>query len=81
MPVSREEFDAHLAAQQTAQADLITADNAYIAAVDAFIQLPPVIDLAAEDETVNAGLQNLASAKTAVDEARSRIPQPPSPNP
>ena len=80
MPVSREEFDAHLAAQQAAQADLIEADNGYIATVDAFIALPPIIDLAAEDDTVNAGLQNLSAAKTAVDEARSRIPTP-SPNP
>ena len=69
MPVTREEFDAHLAAQQAAQSDLIAADNTYIAAVDAFIALPPVIDLANEDASVQAAL-------TAVNEAKSRIPTP-----
>lgn len=62
MPVSREQFDADLAAQQAATTD-------YIAVVDAFIALPPVIDLAAEDATVQAGL-------TAIAEAKARIPQP-----
>jgi len=66
MPVSREQFDADLAAQQTATVD-------YIAAVDAFIALPPVIDLANEDATVQAAL-------TAIAEAKSRIPTP-TPNP
>ncbi len=66
MPVSREQFDSDLAAQQAATTD-------YIAAVDAFIALPPVIDLAAEDATVQAALTQIA-------EARSRIPAP-KPNP
>ncbi len=81
MPVSREQFDADLAAQQQAQADYITADTDYIAAVDAFIALPPVIDLAAEDATVQAALTNVNSAKDAVIAAKSRIPTPPTPNP
>ncbi len=60
MPVSRDQFDADLAAQQAATTD-------YIAAVDAFIALPPVIDLANEDASVQAAL-------TAIAEAKSRIP-------
>ncbi len=40
MPVSQSQFDADLAAYNTAVTN-------YIAAVDAFIALPPVIDLAA----------------------------------
>ncbi len=66
MPTSREQFDADLAAFTAATTD-------YIAAVDAFIALPPVIDLANEDATVQAAL-------TAVNEAKSRIPAP-NPNP
>ena len=62
MPVSRDQFDADLAAQQAATTD-------YIAAVDAFIALPPVIDLANEDATVQTALQAIADAK-------ARIPQP-----
>ena len=65
MPVSRDQFDADLAAERAATTD-------YIAAVDAFIQLPPVIDLAAEDATVQQGLTDIAAAK-------SRIPAPPPP--
>ena len=66
MPTSREQFDSDLQA-------FTTATTEYIAAVDAFIALPPVIDLANEDATVQAAL-------TAVNEAKSRIPSP-SPNP
>jgi hypothetical protein len=62
MPVSKEQFDADLAAYNTGVTD-------YIAAVDAFISLPPVIDLAAEDDAVNAALQNVNAAK-------ERIPHP-----
>ncbi len=61
-PTSREKFDADLAASQAAQAD-------YIAAVDALLALPPVIDLTAEDDTVKAATQAIADAK-------SRLPQP-----
>jgi hypothetical protein len=75
-PVSREQFDADLAAERAAQTDYIAADTDYIAAVDAFIALPPVIDLAAEDATVQAGLTDIATAKAAVDAAKSRIPTP-----
>ena len=64
--VSRDQFDADLQA-------FTTATTEYIAAVDAFIALPPVIDLANEDATVQAAL-------TAVNEAKSRIPTP-TPNP
>ena len=76
MSVSREQFDADLAAQQSATADLISADNDYITAVDAFIALPPVVDLAAEDASVQEALTNIATAKTAVDAAKARIPTP-----
>ncbi len=67
MAVPREQFDADLAATLAAVTD-------YIAAVDAFIALPPVIDLANEDATVQAALTQIA-------EAKSRIPTPPTPNP
>ena len=66
MPTSRDQFDADLSAFTSAVTD-------YIAAVDAFIALPPVIDLANEDATVQVAL-------TAVNEAKNRIP-PPTPNP
>ncbi len=59
MPVSREQFDADLAAQQAATTD-------YIAAVDAFIALPPVIDLANEDATVQTALTAIAAAKSRI---------------
>ncbi len=80
MPVSKEQFDADLQAEQAAQADYISADTDYIAAVDAFIALPPVIDLAEEDATVQTALTNINNAKTAVDAAKARLPQP-KPNP
>ena len=63
MPVSREQFDADLAAATAGQAD-------YIAAVDAFLALPPVIDLQNEDDQVKAAAQ-------AITDARGRIPNPP----
>jgi hypothetical protein len=66
MPVSREQFDADLQAFTAGTTD-------YIAAVDAFIGLQQVLDLAAEDAEVQAAL-------TAVNEAKSRIPTP-KPNP
>ena len=65
MPVSREQFDADLAA-------FTAGVNDYIAAVDAFIGLQQVLDLAAEDEQVNTALQ-------AVNAAKDRIPHPSSP--
>ncbi len=67
MPIGKDQFDADLQA-------LVSANTDYIAAVDAFIALPPVIDLANEDASVQAAL-------TAINEARSRIPTPPTPNP
>jgi hypothetical protein len=63
MPVNREQFDSDLAAFNQGVTD-------YIAAVDAFIALPPVIDLSQEDDQVKAALQ-------AVNDAKGRIPQPP----
>jgi hypothetical protein len=63
MPVSRDQFDADLAAQQTALTN-------YITAVNAFIALPPVVDLAAEDATVQQGLSDIAAAA-------ANIPPPP----
>jgi len=62
MPISKEQFDADLAAFTSGVTD-------YITAVDEFISLPPVIDLAAEDASVNAAL-------TAVNDAKNRIPHP-----
>ena len=62
-PISREQFDADQAAELQATTD-------YIAAVDAFIALPQVVDFAAEDDAVNAALAN-------VNAARARIPVPP----
>ena len=67
MPISREQFDADLAAA-------IQATNDYIAAVDAFIALPQVVDLQAEDDQVNAAAQAVAAA-------RGRIPGAPPPPP
>lgn len=67
MPTSREQFDADLQATLSAVTD-------YIAAVDAFIALPPVIDLQAEDDSVKTGLQ-------AITDARGRIPGAPPPPP
>lgn len=65
MPVGREQFDADLASH-------IEGDNNYIAAVDAFLALGPITDLAAEDATVAAGL-------AAINAARDRVPPPPGP--
>ncbi len=65
MPTSREQFDADLAAFTAGTTD-------YIAAVDAFIGLQQVLDLAAEDAEVNTALQ-------AVNDAKGRIPAPKAP--
>ena len=67
MTVSKEQFDADQAAELQATTD-------YIAAVDAFIALPPVIDLTAEDDAVKAAAANIAAA-------RGRIPGAPPPPP
>jgi predicted aconitase with swiveling domain len=77
MPVSREQFDADLQASSEATAALVAADTDYIAAVDAFIALPQVIDLTNEDDQVKSALQTVTDAKTKVDEAKSRIPTQP----
>lgn len=63
MPVSKDQFDADLSAYNSGVTD-------YIAAVDAFISLPPVIDLTTEDDSVKAALD-------AVNAAKGRIPAPP----
>jgi hypothetical protein len=63
MPVSRDQFDADLAAYNTAVTD-------YIAAVTAFLALPPVIDLANEDASVQTAL-------AAVQAAQAQLPPPP----
>jgi hypothetical protein len=65
MPVDRATFDA----DQLAEATALTA---YITAVNAFIDLQQVLDLAAEDAVVQAGL-------TAIAEAQAHIPPPPKP--
>lgn len=67
MPVSKEQFDADLQAT-------LSAVNDYIAAVDAFIALPPVVDLQAEDDSVKTAAQAIA-------DARGRIPGAPPPPP
>ncbi len=77
MPVSKEQFDADLAAHIQGDNDLIAAQTTYIAAVDAFIALPPIIDLSNEDSTVQAGLAAVQAAKGAVTDAQGRIPPPP----
>lgn len=66
MPVSQAQFDADLAAYNTAVAN-------YIAAVNAFIALPPVVDLSSEDTSVNAAL-------AAVNTAAGQLPPPPGPS-
>lgn len=66
MPVSQAQFDQDLAS-------MVDALNNYIAAVDAFIALPPVIDLANEDASVQTALQNIQTAQ-------GQIP-PPQPKP
>ena len=63
MPISQAQFDQDLAG-------MVTALNNYIAAVDAFIALPPVIDLSNEDQSVQTALQ-------AIQTAQGQIPQPP----
>lgn len=64
-PVSRDQLDADLATEQQNLTD-------YINAVNAFIALPPVIDLSNEDATVQAGI-------AAIQAAAAQIPPPPGP--
>jgi hypothetical protein len=66
-PVSQAQLDADLATETTQL-------TAYINAVNAFIALPPVIDLANEDATVQAGI-------AAITAAIQQIPTAPSPKP
>ena len=63
MPVDRATFDADLATEQAAVTSLI-------AAIEAFMALPPVIDLQAEDDSVKA-------AADAVNAEIAKIPGPP----
>lgn len=65
MPVSRDQLDADLA---TEKANLAT----YIGLVNAFIASPPVVDLAAEDATVQQAITDIAAAQ-------ANIPPPPGP--
>jgi len=65
MPVNKETFDQDLQAMLTAQTN-------YIAAVNAFLQLPPVIDLTSEDDSVK-------SAAQAIADAQAQLPPPPQP--
>jgi D-arabinose 1-dehydrogenase-like Zn-dependent alcohol dehydrogenase len=77
MPVDRATFDADLAAEdaaQTAQQQLVTT---YIADVTAFIGLQPVLDLAAEDATVQAGLAAVNTSGAAVAAGIAALPPPP----
>ncbi len=63
MAVSQAQFDTDLAAYNTAVTN-------YITAVEAFIAIPAVADLTAEDTAVQA-------ASTAVATAAAKIPAPP----
>ncbi len=63
MPVSQAQFDADLAAYNTEVGN-------YIALVNAFIALPPVVDLSNEDASVATALQ-------AVQAAEAQLPPPP----
>ena len=67
MPVSQAQFDADLAAFKTALETLL-------AAVTAFIALPKVADLTAEDAEVGAAAAEVAAAQAA-------LPPPPAPAP
>jgi hypothetical protein len=67
MAVGQEQFDQDLQALTTAITNLI-------AAIEAFLALPPVVDLSNEDASVNAAL-------TAVQTEISKIPPPPPPQP
>lgn len=75
--VTRAQFDADLAAEQEAQVAYIAADTDYIAAVDAFLAIQTVLDLAAEDSTVKAAMDKINAAKDAVVAAKGRIPSQP----
>lgn len=63
MAVGKDQFDADLAQEQQNL-------NDYIALVDAFIALPPVVDLSAEDASVQSAIQAIADAK-------AKLPPPP----
>lgn len=65
MPVNQAQFDADLAAYNTAV-------EGYIAAVNAFIALPPVVDLSNEDASVQQALSD-------VQAAQQKLPPPPGP--
>lgn len=75
MPVSQEQFDADLATAITAVTGLIAADGDLITAVNALLALPPVIDLTAEDNTVNEAATNLATALAAVQAEITAVQQ------
>lgn len=77
MAVGKDQFDADLAAEQAAQADFITKVGVYEAAVNAFIALPPVVDLTAEDATVNAGKAAIDQAAADLATAQGNLPPPP----
>ncbi len=77
MPVNREDFDAHLETLRTQREVEGAAQTDYIAAVDAFISHPAVVDLAAEDATVNTLLDAVNTEKADLDAAKSRIPPTP----
>lgn len=59
MPVNQAQFDADLAAYNTAV-------EGYIAAVTAFLALPPVVDLTNEDASVQAAAADVATALAAL---------------
>ncbi len=77
MPTSQSQFDADLEAERAAQADVIQKQGVYIAAVNAFIALPPVVDLTAEDATVQAGKAALDQAAADLTAAQGNLPPPP----
>lgn len=77
MAISKEQFDADQAAEETEQSNVIAKQGDYIAAVNAFIALPPVVDLTTEDDAAKAGLANLQAAEAALVAAQGQIPPPP----
>ena len=69
--VSQSQFDQDLAAEAA-------ATNAYIAAVNAFVAAAPVVNLAAEDASVNTLLADIKAAEAAIP-APAPAPAPATP--
>jgi hypothetical protein len=79
MPTDRATFDADLQAYIAADAAQEALVTTYIAAVTAFLALPPVIDLASEDASVQSALTAVQTSQAAVTAAQAQLPPPPGP--